>query len=78
MYIYIYIISNISYMLSTKTTLMVFSKYWPLQLFPSPAVEELRRFSLHWRCHAAVEGERASPEAEGDGALIDLDYRLVN
>eukprot|EP00435_Cladocopium_sp_Y103_P062505 s89_g24.t1 len=24
---------------------------------------ELRRFSLHWRCHAAAEGERASPEA---------------
>lgn len=25
--------------------------------------QELRRFSLHWRCHAAAEGERASPEA---------------
>lgn len=25
--------------------------------------EELRRYALHWRCHAACEGERPSPEA---------------
>ncbi|CAJ1428420.1 unnamed protein product [Effrenium voratum] len=30
---------------------------------PTEVPEEMRRFSLHWRCHAAVEGERASPAA---------------
>lgn len=30
---------------------------------PCIVPESLRRFSLHWRCHAAVEGETHSPEA---------------
>jgi superfamily I DNA and/or RNA helicase len=35
-----------------------------IQTFKTQAVPEgLRRFSLHWRCHAAVEGEEATPEA---------------
>ena len=41
-----------------------------LQSFPLfLRFQDLRRFALHWRCHAAAEGERASPEVPWDKRL---------